>query len=54
MAPEQKIQSLRLDPKDGTLTPVVTTAVDGQPGSLAVDPRRRFLVASLPASQRKL
>ena len=47
MAPEQKIQSFRLDPEDGTLIPVATTAVNGQPGSLAVDPQRRFLLASL-------
>jgi 6-phosphogluconolactonase len=35
MAPEQKIQVFRLDPKDGKLTAVEAVAVEGQPGSLA-------------------
>jgi len=47
MAPEQKIQSYRLDPKDGKLTAVETTAVEGAPGALAVDPQKKFLFASL-------
>src|SRR5260370_24877725 len=47
MAPEQKIQIYRLDPKDGKLTAVETTAVDASPGALAVDPQRKFLFASL-------
>jgi 6-phosphogluconolactonase len=47
MAPEQKIQILRLDPGDGKLAPVETVAVDGAPGSLAVDPEKKFLFASL-------
>src|SRR5436190_8366268 len=47
MAPEQKIQVFRLDPKDGTLTPVEAVMVEGAPGSLAVDPQKRFLFASL-------
>jgi 6-phosphogluconolactonase len=47
MAPEQKIQIFRLDPRDGNLTPVATTAVGGQPGALGVDPKGKFLFASL-------
>ncbi len=47
MAPEQKIQVYRLDPHDGQLMPVATEAVAGAPGALAVDPRQRFLFASL-------
>lgn len=47
MAPEQKIQSYRLDAKDGKLTVLEGTAVDGTPGSLAVDPSKKLLFASL-------
>src|SRR5687767_15885885 len=47
LAPEQKIQILRLDPADGKLTPLDTVAVEGAPGSLSVDPDKRFLFASL-------
>src|SRR5262245_66471492 len=47
MAPEQKIQIYRLDPKDGKLTAVDALAVEGAPGALAVDPERKFLFASL-------
>jgi 6-phosphogluconolactonase len=47
MAPEQKIQIYRLDPKEGTLTAVDTLAVDGSPGALGVDPQKKFLFASL-------
>jgi 6-phosphogluconolactonase len=47
MAPEQKIQIFTLDPKDGALTPVDAVAVDGTPGALGVDPRKKFLFASL-------
>jgi 6-phosphogluconolactonase len=50
MAPEQKIQVYRLDPRDGKLTAVETVAVEGAPGSLAVDPKRKFLFASLRTS----
>src|SRR5262245_28578415 len=46
MAPEQRIQVYRLDAASGTLTAVETTTVDGTPGALAVDPRKRFLFAS--------
>jgi 6-phosphogluconolactonase len=52
MAPEQKIQVFRLDPKDGNLTAVETVAVDGSPGSLAVDPKRQFLFASLRSTSK--
>jgi 6-phosphogluconolactonase len=47
MAPEQKIQIYRLDPKDGKLTAVDAVAVEGAPGALAVDPQTKFLFASL-------
>jgi 6-phosphogluconolactonase len=47
MAPEQKIQVFRLDPKDGKLTSVDSTAVEGAPGSLGTDPKKKFLFASL-------
>ena len=47
MAPEQKIQIFRLDPKDGKLTAVETVAVEGAPGALAVDPKKKFLFATL-------
>ena len=47
MAPEQKIQVYRLDPKDGKLTPVEASPVEGAPGALAVDPQKKFLFASL-------
>ena len=47
MAPEQKIQIYRLDPKSGSLTAVDTFSVEGSPGSLGTDPKRQFLFASL-------
>jgi 6-phosphogluconolactonase len=47
MAPEQKIQVYRLDPRDGKLTAVEALAVEGTPGALAVDPQKKFLFASL-------
>src|SRR5262245_16023698 len=47
MAPEQKIQVYRLDPKEGKLSSVQVLDVKGQPGSLATDPDRKFLFASL-------
>ncbi len=50
MAPEQKIQIYRLDPKEGKLTAVEAVAVEGGPGALAVNPHQKslkFLFASL-------
>ncbi len=47
MAPEQKVGVYRLGPKDGKLSPVQVVSVEGAPGSLAVDPERRYLFASL-------
>jgi 6-phosphogluconolactonase len=47
MAPEQKIQVYRLDPKDGKLTAVETVSVAATPGCLSVDPSKKFLFASL-------
>ena len=50
LAPEQKIQIYRLDPQSGSLAPVETVAVAGAPGSLGVDPEKKFLFASLRTS----
>lgn len=47
MAPEKKIQIYRLDLKDGKLTAVDALEVEGSPGSLCVDPDKKFLFASL-------
>lgn len=47
MAPEQKIQVYRLNPESGELTAVETVAVEGSPGSLGVDPEKKFLFASI-------
>src|SRR5262245_55897051 len=47
MAPEQKIRVYRLEPAKGKLTAVETIAVKGAPGALAVDPKKKFLFASL-------
>jgi 6-phosphogluconolactonase len=51
-APEQTIQIYRLNPADGSLTPVDAVAVDGSPGSLGIDPRKKFLVASLRTTSK--
>src|SRR2546423_5458348 len=47
MAPEQKIQIYRLEPAEGKLTAVEAITVEGAPGALAVDPKKKFLYASL-------
>ena len=47
MAPEQSIRAYRLDTKTGKLTEIETLSVQGSPGSLAVDPSKKFLFASL-------
>jgi 6-phosphogluconolactonase len=47
MAPEQKIQVYRLNAAQGTLTTMQTIPVQGAPGALAVDPKKKFLFASL-------
>lgn len=52
MAPEQKIQIYRLDAKTGELAAVDSIAVDGAPGSLAVDPSKKFLFASLRSTTK--
>src|SRR5690349_7641020 len=49
---EQKIQILKLNPTDGSLTPVETVAVDGGPGSLGVDPEKKHLFASLRSTSK--
>lgn len=45
LAPEEKIQIYRME--GAKLTPVDAVAVDGAPGCLAVDPKKKFLFASL-------
>jgi 6-phosphogluconolactonase len=52
MAPEQKIQVYRLEPKDGSLAAMQAVEVNGAPGSLAVDPARKHLFASLRTTSR--
>jgi len=52
MAPEQKIQIYRLNPADGSLTPVDAVTVDGAPGCLGIDPRKKFMVASLRTTSK--
>ena len=47
MAPEEQIQIYRLNPRDGSLTPIQSVEVEGSPGALAVDPAKKFLFASL-------
>jgi 6-phosphogluconolactonase len=47
MGPEQKIQIYRLEPTGGKLTSPGAVAVEGDPGALAVDPKKKFLFASL-------
>ena len=47
MAQEQKVQVFRLDSDDGKLTPVETVALEGAPGSLAIDPDKKYLFASV-------
>src|SRR5262245_57539606 len=47
MAPEEKIQVYRLEPDGGKLTRVEAIKVKGAPGALAVDPKKKFLLASL-------
>src|SRR5262249_58220993 len=47
MAPEQKIAVYKLEPFEGKLALVETIPVKGAPGALAVDPKRKFLFASL-------
>ncbi|MFN4257886.1 MAG: lactonase family protein [Gemmataceae bacterium] len=52
MAPEQKIQIYRLHSEDGKLTAVDSVAVEGTPGSLAVDPSKKYLYASLRSTSK--
>lgn len=49
---EKKIQVLKLNPSDGSLAPVEAIDVDGGPGSLGVDPQRKFLFASLRSTSK--
>lgn len=52
MAPEQKIQSFKLNEASGELTPVEMYSVDGTPGSLCCDPQRKTLFASLRSTNK--
>lgn len=52
MAPEQSICILRMNDGTGALTEVERLKVDGAPGSLAVDPQRKFLFASLRSTSK--
>jgi 6-phosphogluconolactonase len=45
--PEKQIQLFRLDPKDGNLTAAETLTVEGAPGALTLDPKKKFLFATL-------
>src|SRR5689334_18497568 len=47
MAPEKQIQVFKLNAKDGTLTSIEKFDVEGAPGSLAVDPEKKYLFATL-------
>ncbi len=47
MGGEQRILIFKIDAKDGSLAPVGAQAVDGAPGSLAVDAKKQTLFASL-------
>lgn len=47
MAPEEKIQIYRLETDSGKLTSAGSYGVAGAPGSLAFEPRRKLLAASL-------
>jgi 6-phosphogluconolactonase len=46
-APEQEIQSYRLDGATGELAPVETVKVPGTPGPLTVNPKKNFFFASI-------
>lgn len=51
-APEHQIQVFQLDAPAKKLDAVETFAVEGTPGSLCVDPHRKFLYASLRSTSR--
>jgi len=46
-ATEKQIEVFRLNAKDGTLTSIEKFEVEGAPGSLAIDPQKKFLFATL-------
>jgi 6-phosphogluconolactonase len=46
-ARDRQIVAYRMDPKDGTLQRSAALPIDGEPGALAMDPRHRFLFASI-------
>jgi 6-phosphogluconolactonase len=49
LAGEKKIAVYRMDSEDGKLTHAADIKVEGAPGALTTDPKRRFLFASLRA-----
>ena len=51
-APEQQIQVLHLDVQAKKLHAVQTLAVEGAPGSLCVDPQKKYLYASLRSTNK--
>lgn len=51
-SPEQQIQILELDPRVKKLNAVEAVKVDGAPGSLCVDPTKKFLYASLRSTNK--
>jgi len=51
LAGENRIAVYRQDPRDGSLTPTGSVAVDGAPGALTADPERRLLFASLRSTR---
>ena len=49
LAGEKKIAVYRVESSDGKLTHAADVKVEGEPGALTTDPKRRFLFASLRA-----
>jgi 6-phosphogluconolactonase len=47
VAGEKKIALYRMDPAEGKLTHMADVVTDGEPGALAIDPRRHFLFAAI-------
>ena len=51
-SPEQQIQVFELDSRAKKLNAVQTLAVDGSPGSLCVDPQKKYLYGSLRSTNK--
>jgi hypothetical protein len=52
VAAEKRMAVYRMDRATGNLTPRSDAKLDGDPGALAVDPRRQFLFAALRSTGR--